>query len=123
MPRPAVCQLGIPTAAPLDRPTNSGKLYIPRMVYVDEVRKCRPFGPQAWTTSCHLFADTEDELHEFAESMGMRREWFQDHERRERRHYDLPEYRREVALELGASEIRARDWLRQARQTLRPGRD
>ncbi len=85
------------------------------MVYVDEVRKCRPFGPQGWTTSCHLFADTEDELHQFAESMGMRREWFQDHERRERRHYDLPEYRREVALELGAAEIRAKDWLRQAR--------
>ena len=115
MPRPAVYQLGMLTAAPRDWPSKTGKLYILPMVYVDEVRKCSPFGPQGWTTSCHLFADSEDELHDFAASMGMRREWFQDHARFERRHYDLPEYRREVALDLGASEIRARDWLRQAR--------
>ncbi len=87
------------------------------MVYVDEIRTCKPFGPNGWTKSCHLFGDTEEELHEFAESMGMKREWYQDHQRPERRHYDLPEYRRAAALEMGAGEIRAKDWLR----GLRPG--
>lgn len=69
-------------------------------VYVDELRVWhgakRPFDKG----SCHLTADTEDELHEFATGIGMRRSWFQPH--RVAAHYDLTPLRREAALKRGA---------------------
>lgn len=52
--------------------------------------------------SCHLTADTLEELHAFALRIGMRRSWFQDH--RAAPHYDLTPGRREVAVRLGAVE-------------------
>jgi hypothetical protein len=68
-------------------------------VYVDEIMR--------WPTrircfkngSCHLTADTLQELHDFAKRLGMRREWFQP---RSWPHYDLTPRRREEALRLGA---------------------
>lgn len=50
--------------------------------------------------SCHMFADTEEELHEMASRIGMRRSWFQDHAKLP--HYDLVASKRDQALELGA---------------------
>lgn len=51
---------------------------------------------------CHLLADTLEELHGFAERIGMRREWYQP---RSTPHYDLSLRKREAALALGAVEI------------------
>lgn len=45
-----------------------------------------------------------------AERLGMRREWFQD--RRGFSYYDLPPFRREAALALGAIEHSLKDWLK-----------
>lgn len=55
--------------------------------------------------SCHMFTDSLDleELHVFAENIGMRRAWFQAH--RVAPHYDLVPSRRERALALGAIEV------------------
>jgi hypothetical protein len=55
--------------------------------------------------SCHLFTSSEDieELHAFAEQIGMRRAWFQEH--RIAPHYDLTPTRREAAVQLGAIEV------------------
>lgn len=56
-----------------------------------------------WTGGGHLQADTLDELHEFAERIGLRREWFQSKPGRpENDHYDLTRAGRDLALELGA---------------------
>ncbi len=67
-------------------------------VYVDELRNYGwRLGP-----SCHLFADTEDELHAFAARIGMKRSWFQD---KSLPHYDLVVSRRTRAVMLGAIEI------------------
>lgn len=52
-----------------------------------------------------MFTDSLDleELHAFAESIGMRRAWFQPH--RVAPHYDLTPARHKKALELGAVEV------------------
>lgn len=55
---------------------------------------------------CHMTADTLEELHEMAEKIGMRREWFQD---KRIPHYDLVESRRSRAIELGAIEVNTRE--------------
>ena len=48
---------------------------------------------------CHLFADTLDELHAFAERIGLLRSWFQGD------HYDLTPKRRAAAVAAGALEV------------------
>lgn len=54
---------------------------------------------------CHLTADTDEELHAFAASIGLRREWFQPNERRpEANHYDVTVERRHRAIKAGAIE-------------------
>lgn len=55
--------------------------------------------------SCHMFCDSADlkELHAFAERIGMKRAWFQDH--RVAPHYDLTPARRARAVALGAIEV------------------
>jgi hypothetical protein len=52
--------------------------------------------------SCHLIADTVEELHEFAARLGMKRSWFQPVSSP---HYDLTVRRRAKAVALGAIEL------------------
>lgn len=40
-----------------------------------------------YTDGVHLIADSWDELHKFAQSIGLKREWFQQHPRHP--HYDI----------------------------------
>lgn len=57
---------------------------------------------------CHMFAANIEDLHQFAEEIGMRREWFQDplvSRKVSWPHYDITSQRRKVALELGAIEL------------------
>ena len=55
--------------------------------------------------SCHLTSDTLDELHEFAEKIGMKRSWFQLSAGREIPHYDLTAGKRKLAVAKGAIEL------------------
>jgi len=66
-------------------------------VYVDDAYI--PFGRMKM---CHMIADTEEELHEMAARIGLKREWFQD---TSRPHYDVSKSRRKLATENGAVEI------------------
>lgn len=53
---------------------------------------------------CHLMSDTSrEELHEFAEKIGLKRSWFQDHPRLY--HYDVTEGMRRKAVAAGAEEV------------------
>lgn len=72
-------------------------------VYVDSLLACIPNQQWRWNKSCHLIADTLDELHAFAARLGLRRAWFQSDARLP--HYDLNESRRAKAVVLGAVEI------------------
>ncbi len=94
-------------------------------VYVDDMlmQASVPNGSRTVTSQwSHLTADTDDELHEFAAKLGLRRSWFQpaklvadnDHTRTRcperigkpfpgsRNHYDVTEPKRRKAIELGA---------------------
>ena len=49
-------------------------------IYVDELFTA-PHSPRwPYTQACHLFTDgSEEELHVFAEKLGLKRAWFQRH--------------------------------------------
>lgn len=80
------------------------------MVYVD---KLRDWG---WRlgASCHLTADTLNELHAFAASVGMMPAWFQNG--RSGPHYDLTASRRAKAIQLGAVELGDREFIKAIRK-------
>ena len=88
-------------------------------VYVDALRDYGwRHGP-----SCHLIGDSVEELIEFAESMGMRREWFQA---KSTPHFDLTADGRAAAVSMGAIELTNRQLIgkiRELRQRKRLGED
>jgi hypothetical protein len=85
-------------------------------VYVDNARIPAPIGRLRGTFS-HMFADSKEELHAFAERIGLKREWFQDpvvygkppakpgSRAAENWHYDVTESMRKRAIALGAVAI------------------
>lgn len=81
-------------------------------VYVDNERI-----PLGRMKICHMMADTEEELHNMADTIGIGRHWFQN---RRVPHYDICRKRRAQAIRAGAVEIdrkqtveliRRHDWL------------
>lgn len=60
------------------------------------------------TRSCHMIADSESELHLMAQTIGMRREWFQP---KSFPHYDLTPSRRRKAVYCGAIELGRADFV------------
>lgn len=66
-----------------------------------------------WYQRCgHLVSDASlDELHEFAESLGLRREWFQC---KSIPHYDLTGHVYELAVARGAIVVSSREIVRRA---------
>jgi Protein of unknown function (DUF4031) len=82
-------------------------------VYVDE-----PIWEWRGRRWCHLTADATDELHEFAQRLGLRKTWFQSKpDRPWHDHYDIPGEARELALRLGAIALTTREMgARQARR-------
>lgn len=57
--------------------------------------------------SCHMYADTLEELHVMAQRLGMKRRWFQNDPRLP--HYDLVATRRAIAIQFGAKEVSWRE--------------
>lgn len=57
--------------------------------------------------SCHMFADTLDELHAMAALIGLKREWFQND--RSLQHYDLTPNKRSLAVAFGVVELERRE--------------
>jgi len=71
-------------------------------VYVDPMMACVPNRNWRWRENCHLTADTDEELHAFAQSIGLRRSW---HQRGSISHYDLTRGKRALAVRRGAIEL------------------
>lgn len=67
-------------------------------VYVDDF--ALPKNGAVWF---HMMADTEAELHEFADGIGLERRRFQDD------HYDVTASKRTEAVKAGAVEVTSRD--------------
>lgn len=72
-------------------------------VYVDDMKRPARVGRlnAVWS---HLLADTDDELHDFAAKLGLRRAWHQ-HPGTPLSHYDVTEPKRQQAIKLGAIPI------------------
>lgn len=68
-------------------------------VYVD---KCVNYGWR-WGKSCHMVADSFEELHAMGAAIGLNRTWFQEKHRDP--HYDLTVRKRAAAVRLGAVEL------------------
>lgn len=89
-------------------------------VYVDDLRMRACVGGHSSRWS-HLIADTQAELHAFAQRLGLRREWFQDPvvsgrprakpntRAAENWHYDVTDSKRTQALALGAVPVSWRE--------------
>jgi Protein of unknown function (DUF4031) len=77
-------------------------------IYVDDIRITATVGRYSARWS-HLFSDVNDlgELHQFAQSIGLRRCWFQD--KKSGPHYDVTERMRHRAIQAGACPISWRD--------------
>ena len=71
-------------------------------VYVDELLQWPKSPKWPYGQSCHMYADTVEELHEFAATLGLKRSWFQQHEVMP--HYDLTKTKRALAVRRGAVE-------------------
>ena len=70
-------------------------------VYVDRLMTCKPNSEWRWKKVSHLTADSIEELHAFAQRLGLKRVWFQAHSRP---HYDLTTSKKRQALSKGAIE-------------------
>ncbi|GBG14470.1 uncharacterized protein NMK_2069 [Novimethylophilus kurashikiensis] len=72
-------------------------------VYVDDMR-----AKYRGMVMCHMIADTDEELHAMAATIGMRREWWQSPEKTSGSHYDISLSKRSLAIAAGAIPITLR---------------
>jgi ACT domain-containing protein len=78
------------------------------MIYVDTAIRWKIRGKK-W---CHMISDTaEEELHEFAKKIGLKRSWFHRGKDNSKPHYDLTEDRRRRAIQLGAKAVGRREFV------------
>lgn len=76
-------------------------------VYVDDAKIRAQVG--RWNTQwSHMFADTKEELHEFAAKLGLKRAWFQD-KPNGLWHYDVTESKRQLAIRMGVTQCTWRE--------------
>lgn len=71
-------------------------------VYVDDMYKV-PMGQYRGMRMSHMIADTEEELHTMADSIGVNSRWYQGN------HYDICLSKRSKAVKLGAIELTMRE--------------
>lgn len=75
-------------------------------VYVDNFK-----GKFGRMIMCHMIADSQEELLEMADKIGVQRKWVQDYGT-PREHFDICMSKRKKAVELGALEINMRELAR-----------
>ena len=79
------------------------------MIYVDEIRDYGKKGQWA-----HMWTDgSEDELHEFAAYLNLKREWLHVSKGIIGRfaHYDVSPIKRKAAIQMGAVEMPLKEWI------------
>lgn len=77
-------------------------------VYVDAMRRPATVGRLKGNWS-HLFADTTEELLEFADRLGLRRSWIQNPGHIWKEHFDVVDSKRDMAIRLGAVPVSVRE--------------
>lgn len=82
------------------------------MILVDPPRHAHVPGSR-YVCWCHLVSDTSaEELHAFADEIGLRREWSQERPSASQHHYDMPSFRRSMAVRAGAVEVSSKELVR-----------
>ena len=84
------------------------------MVYVDSIGPCIPNKHWPYTKSCHLIADSDTELHDFARRIKLQRAWHQK-KRFSISHYNLTIYMRQKAIKFGAESIGQHEFVKRLR--------
>lgn len=84
-------------------------------VYVDALVAHMPTRSFAFGASCHMAADTPEELRAFAERLGLKPEWVQ-RPGTWQEHFDLTAKLKAQALELGAVHVHSRELVRGMRE-------
>lgn len=77
------------------------------MVYVDDMR-----ARYGRLVMCHMMADTDEELCDMADKIGVAQKWHQGD------HFDICKSKRQLAVALGAKEVSQRDMVK-IRQRIR----
>lgn len=67
---------------------------------------------------CHMVADTLDELHEMADTIGVKRRWFQCPPKTKYPHYDISLGKKIIAVKNGAKLISVRETVKYAQNLL-----
>lgn len=83
------------------------------MIYVDGLRNWGWVLRRKRTESCHMVADTLEELHAFAKRLALKRAWFQPSSYP---HYDLTPNKRALAVRLGAKELSNKEFVQLIRK-------
>lgn len=82
-------------------------------IYVDDA-----VWPYRGTMYCHMMTDGNiEELHTFAQRLGLKRAWFQD--KPSGAHYDLSQNKRWQAIRMGAVAVSAHEMLRKCSPRLK----
>lgn len=81
-------------------------------VYVD-----KPFAQYRRMIMCHMAADTIEELHAMADSIGIDRKHYQGPPVTKWPHYDICKSKRDLAVKLGAIEVTMREILFAAKRS------
>lgn len=78
------------------------------MILVDSIHEWdTPLKYKRW---CHMVSDTsEQELHDFAARLGLKRSWFQSRPKSSAAHYDIVPSKRQLAIRLGAVAVTSRE--------------
>lgn len=76
-------------------------------VYIDQYPEWICPKGSKWYKGGHLFGSDLDELHKFAKSIGLRREWYQ--KEASLPHYDLTASKRALAIKSGAIKLNPGD--------------
>lgn len=86
------------------------------MIYVDRLFQV---GKHRWA---HMTADSINELHDFADKLGLRREWYQGPPKTRYPHYDIRPTKYRLALQLGATVVPTKNIVLVARALLNDNR-
>ena len=81
------------------------------LIYIDKIRDYSYLNKKLihGTYWCHMWSDSVEELHKFAEKIGLKKSWFQN--KIKFPHYDLTPSKREIALHYGAKEYSLKKWI------------
>ena len=81
------------------------------MIYVDSLKNNGWVLRGRHIKNCHLYGDSNEELINFAEKIGLNKEWMQK-SRSGIRHFDITAKFRKKAIEIGAVEIRGKEFIK-----------